>query len=384
MATPTTGNTTSYELAVGVKLNIDELIYMNSPMDLPLTLGVDAQDSMVVGKAPVDQTEFKWMTENILRPRVLIAAAATTGQTAIDVTTNEGRRFGTGDMVRVMRGSGAQELAQVTGVATSQVTLVRGYQSTTAGSLVTGDVIIGVGTALAEGSDPSAARVRDRDMVTNYTEIFGPYKLHMTGTEQVVSKYGVSNEWAKQLFNRQRELMMHIEQALLYGVAFNDTTNKIRGTGGLYHFNTTNVDSTSTQLTVAAITALQQTCFNLGDVPSTLIVNPVSLADLNDTENTSRLRVVELDSRRGRRRVDVLDTEYGTMTVLRNRYVHPHNAFLVKPDGITRRILRPLAYEPLAKTGDSDLAQIVCEEGFEIKGSQHMATLTKLTAYTAV
>ena len=384
MATPTVGNTTSYELAVGVKLNIDELIYMNSPMDLPLTLGVDAQDTMVVGKAPVDETSFYWMTENILRPRVLIAAAATTSETAITVTTGEGRRFGTGDMVRVMRASGAQEIAQVTGVATSTVTLVRGYQSSTAGSLVTGDVIIGIGTALAEGSDPSAARVRDRDMVTNYTEIFGPYKLHMTGTEQVVSKYGVSNEWAKQLFNRQRELMMHIEQALLYGVAFNDTSNKIRGTGGLYHFNTTNVDSTSTQLTVAAISALQQTCFNAGDVPSTLIVNPVSLADLNDTENTTRMRVVEMDSRRGRRRVDVLDTEYGTMSIIRDRYVFPHNAFLVKPDGITRRVLRPLMYEPLAKTGDSDLAQIVSEEGFEIKGSQHMATLTKLTSYTGV
>ena len=243
---------------------------------------------------------------------------------------------------------------------------------------------IGIGTALAEGSDPEAFRSRDRDLRTNYTEIFGPYKISMSATEQVISKYGVSNEWAKQVFNRMREVYIRIEQALLYGISFNDTTNKIRGTGGLYHYLTSNVDSTSTELTIAAITALQQTMFNAGDVASVLVVNPSSLADLNDAANTAHVRVTEMDSRRGRRRVEMLDTEFGTMTIIRNRWVHPHNAFLIKPDAITRRILRPMAYEQLAKTGDADNAQIVCEEGFEIKGQQHMAKFTKLTDYTAL
>ena len=389
MATIYTGSAvtvpgTSYELVAGVKLNVDELIYMVSPMDLPLTLGVDAQDQMVVGKAPVDQTTFKWLDEEILTPRVYIAAAATTGDTAMTVTTGEGRRFGTGDLVRVMRAAGAQEICQVTGVSTSTVTLVRGYQSTTAGTIASGDVIIGIGTALAEGSDPSAYRVRDRDMRTNYTEIFGPYKIHMSATEQSIARYGVPNEWAKQLFNRMRELYIHIEQAILYGVAFDDTSNKIRGSGGLYHFLTSNVDSTTTEFTVAGITALQQSCFNAGDVPSVAIVNPASLTDINDTENTSRLRVVEQDGRRGRQRISVLDTEYGTLSILRNRWCHPHNAFLVKPDAITRRILRPVQYESLAKTGDADLGMLVGEEGFEIKGQQHMAKFTKMTDYTAI
>ena len=384
MATPSSGTVTSYELATGVKINIDELIYMVSPMDLPLTLGVDAQDSMVVGKAPVDQVEFKWMDEEILTPRVYIAAAATTGDTALTVTTNEGRRFATGDLVRIMRAAGAQEIARVTAIATSAVTVTRGYQSTTAGTIASGDVIIGIGTALAEGSDPEAFRSRDRDLRTNYTEIFGPYKISMSATEQVISKYGVSNEWAKQVFNRMREVYIRIEQALLYGISFNDTTNKIRGTGGLYHYLTSNVDSSSTELTIAAITALQQTMFNAGDVASVLVVNPSSLTDLNDAANTAHVRVTEMDSRRGRRRVEMLDTEFGTMTIIRNRWVHPHNAFLIKPDAITRRILRPMAYEQLAKTGDADNAQIVCEEGFEIKGQQHMAKFTKLTDYTAL
>lgn len=383
MATPTTGQVTSYELAAGVKINMDELIYMYSPMDLPMTLGVDAQDTMVVGKMGVDQTSFSWMDEEMLVPRVLVAAAATTAETAITVTTNEGRRFSTGDLARLIRASGAQEVVRVTGVATSALTVTRGYASTTAGSVVTGDVLIGIGTALAEGSNPEAARVRDRDFRTNYTQIFGPLKIDMTATEQVITKYGVNDEWAKQTYLRTKENWMRIEQALLYGVANNDTSNKIRATGGWYHFITSNV-STSTQFTVANITALQEDCFQAGGVPPVAVVNPVTLSDLNDTENTSRLRVTYDDSRRGRRRVETLDTEYGTLTIIRNRYVHPHNAFLVRPGATIRRILRPMQYQSLAKTGDADSAQIVGEEGFEIKGQAHMAKFTTLTSYTGV
>lgn len=383
MAVPVQGSTTSYELAVGVKLNIDELIYMISPMDLPLTLGVDAQDTMVVSKAPVDQTTFKWMDEEILTPRVLVAAAHLTADTLLTVTANEGLRFGTGDLVRIMRAAGAQEMGRVVSVGASTVGVTRAYQGSTAGSIASGDVIIGVGTALAEGSDPSAARARDRDLRTNFTEIFGPYRIQMSATAQVISKYGVSNEWAKQLFNTMRELYIHLEQALLYGAAFDDTANKIRGTGGLYHFLTSNSENTATELTVANISALQQTMFNAGDVASVLIANPASMATLNDIANVSTVRVMQVDGRRGRHRVEVVDTEYGTMTIIRDRWCHPHTAFLVKPDAITRRILRPVQYEVLAKTGDSDTGMVVGEEGFEIKGQQHMARFTKLTAYTA-
>lgn len=383
MATPYAGQASSYELTAGAKVNMDELIYMYSPMDLPMILGVDAQDTMVVGKMGVDQTTFNWMDESALVPRVYVAAAATTAETALTVTTNEGRRFSTGDLARLIRASGAQEVVRVTAVATSAVTVTRGYASSTAGSIASGDVLIGIGTALAEGSAPENARVRDRDVRTNYTQIFGPLKIDMTATEQVVSRYGVSDEWAKQTYLRTRENWIRIEQALLYGVSNNDSANKIRATGGWYHFISTNT-STSTQFTVANITALQQTCFLAGGVPSVAVVNPATLSDLNDTENTTRLRVTFDDGRRGRRRVETLDTEYGTLTIIRNRWVHPHNAFLVNPGSTIRRILRPMQYQVLAKTSDADSAQIVAEEGFEVKGEQHMAKFTALTSYTGV
>lgn len=387
MATPSTASAgvTSYDLTAGLKLNFDEMIYLISPTDLPMTLGVDADGSMVVRTQPVDQTIFYWQDEEMLVPRVALTASATAGTTGLTVTTNEALRFATGDLVRAVNSLGT-EVMKVTAVSGSTVTVGRGYASTTAIALVTGDILVGIGTVLAEGSDPENFRTRDRDVRSNYTEIFGPYQIKMSRTERKITKYGVADEWAKQTYNRTRELMIRIEQALLYGAKDNQTSGGDAGkraTGGLLHFLTANVDSTSTQLTVSAISDLQQKCYNAGDVPLVLVANPASLADINDTENTSRLRVIETDSRRGRARVQVLDTEFGSTVIQRNRWCHPYHAFLIKPDGVIRRILDPLQYEPLAKTGDSDKAQLVCEEGFEIKGYQHMAAMTKLTAYTA-
>lgn len=383
MATPeTSANFISTNLDTGLKLNIDELIYMLSPMDLPMTLGVDADGSMVVRTMPVDQTTFKWQDEEILTPRAPLAALATTGTTGLTVATGEALRFSTGDLIRIVKSTGATESVVVTGVSNATVTVTRGYNSSTATNLSTGDMLIGIGSLLLEGSDPENFRARDRDLRTNYTEIFGPYKIQMSRTAQKVSKYGVTDEWSKQVFNRTRELMIRIEQALLLGTALDDGAGK-RSTGGLLHFLTSNVNSSATQLTLANIATLQQTCYNAGDVPLVLVANPATLAQLNDIENTSTMRVVQTDSRRGRARVTVLDTEFGTTTIVRNRWCHPYHAFLIKPEGVIRRIFDPLMYQPLAKTGDSDKAQIVCEEGFEIKGYQHMAVFTGLTAYTA-
>lgn len=379
MATPAAGTVTSYALTTGVKINMDELIYLVSPTDLPMTLGVDSDGSMIVKTQPVDQIQFYWMDEELLTPRVALAVNAVTADTTFTVASGEALRFATGDVARVKRQNGpTSEMIRITGVSNATITATRAYASTTATTFATGDYIIGTGAALAEGSDPENFRSRDRDSRSNYTQIFGPYKISMSRTEQKISKYGVADEWAKQLWNRSREYWIRIEQALLYGKANNDTNNKIRMTGGLVDYISSNVNSTSTQLTVANIVSLQQTAYNAGDVPLILVANPNALSDLNDVGNTSQVRVTEQDSRRGRARVEYIDTEFGSTVLVRNRWCFSTDAFLVKPDGIIRRVLDPMMYEALAKTGDADNAMIVGEEGFEIKGQQHMARFSNL------
>ena len=383
------GKVTSYDLDVGVKINMDELIYMISPTDSPFINGIGTDGRQLLSSSPVDQQEFKWMDEELLLPRATVAGtgAAGAGATTITVSAADSYRFQVDDLLNI-----GEEDAVVNG-AIKRITAINNstgvinvadwangsaWPATTAAHE---DTVVCVGTALVEGSDPGEARSADRTIHSNYTQIFGPTPIFMSRTEQQVSRYGVSDEFAKQVYGRSVENVITREQAYLYGQYNNDTSNKRRSTGGLNYHITSNTDTTTT-LTVAALEALQQKCYNAGGMPDLLIANPASFATLNAVSDSGRVRTVIDDPRRGRVPVASVFTEFGETQMLRNRWCHAETAFLIAKDGISRRVMQPLVVEALAKTGDSDKVQIVCEEGLQVKGEQHMGKFTTLTGYS--
>ena len=383
------GKVTSYDLAVGVKINMDELIYMISPTDSPFINGIGTDGRQLLGSSGVDQQEFKWMDEELLIPRATVTdtGAAGAGATDVTVSTSDIYKFQVDDLITIGEADAAVNAAvkRVTHVNTDAGVLTLAdwansadWPATTAAHA---DTVICVGTALVEGSDPGEARSADRTIRTNCTQIFGPTPIHMSRTEQQVSRYGVSDEFAKQVYGRSVENVITREQAFLYGQYNNDTSNKRRSTGGLNYHITSNTDTTTT-LTVAALEALQQKCYNAGGMPDLLIANPASFATLNAVSDSGRVRTVIDDPRRGRVPVASVFTEFGETQMLRNRWCHAETAFLVAKDGISRRVMQPLVVEALAKTGDSDKVQIVCEEGLQVKGEQHMGKFTTLTGYS--
>ena len=383
------GKVTSYDLAVGVKINMDELIYMISPTDSPFINGIGTDGRQLLGSSPVDQQEFKWMDEELLIPRATVTDTGAAGAGATDVTVSaaDSYKFQVDDLITIGEADAAVNAAvkRVTHVNNTAGVLTLAdwansadWPATTAAHA---DTVICVGTALVEGSDPGEARSADRTIRTNCTQIFGPTPIHMSRTEQQVSRYGVSDEFAKQVYGRSVENVITREQAFLYGQYNNDTSNKRRSTGGLNYHITSNTDTTTT-LTLAALEALQQKCYNAGGMPDLLIANPASFATLNAVSDSGRVRTVIDDPRRGRVPVASVFTEFGETQMLRNRWCHAETAFLVAKDGISRRVMQPLVVEALAKTGDSDKVQIVCEEGLQVKGEQHMGKFTTLTGYS--
>ena len=383
------GKVTSYDLAVGVKINMDELIYMISPTDSPFINGIGTDGRQLLGSSPVDQQEFKWMDEELLIPRATVTDTGAAGAGATDVTVSaaDSYKFQVDDLITIGEADAAVNAAvkRVTHVNNTAGVLTLAdwansadWPATTAAHA---DTVICVGTALVEGSDPGEARSADRTIRTNCTQIFGPTPIHMSRSEQQVTRYGVSDEFAKQVYGRSVENVITREQAYLYGQYNNDTSNKRRSTGGLNYHITSNTD-TSTTLTVSALEALQQKCYNAGGMPDLLIANPASFATLNAVGDSGRVRTVIDDPRRGRVPVASVFTEFGETQMLRNRWCHAETAFLIAKEGISRRVMQPLVVEALAKTGDSDKVQIVCEEGLQVKGEQHMGKFTTLTGYS--
>lgn len=376
-----TGRATAYDLTVGVVVNMDKAIYMLSPQDTPMLTGLGADGLAMIGQASVDEIEFSWMTDTILTPRTTLAAQATTGDTVVTVASGDRIKFSTGDIITIGKQNAVEQI-RVTGYSSgSDVLNVTRAWAGTATNYATSAVVIGLGTALPEGSDPEAARTVDRVQLTNVTQIFGPTKVDLSRTEQQVRKYGVGNEFTHQLSGRMSENAIGREQAFLYGARVNSTSLKVRTTGGLRYYITTNVNSTATQLTVTGITTAQQTGYNAGGFADVVMANPVAIADLNAAADTLVVRQTIDDPQRGRTRVSFVDTEFGSVLIARNRWCLAQDAFGISRENVTRRVLQSLIFERLAKTGDSDQGQIVCEEGLEVKGEQHLWRMNNL-AYT--
>lgn len=376
-----TGMQDTYDLTVGVKVNMDEAIYMLSPLDTPMLNGVDADGLSVISSLPTDQKRVDFMHDEILTPRCTLSAVVATGDVVLTLTAADILRFSTGDLLRIAKaGVASPEILRVTGYTGVTLNVTRAY---TGGGAATnyanGATVVGIANALPEGSNPEAARARDRVGYFNVTSIFGPTTVDMSGTEMVISKYGVSSEFAHQLWARTHEQAILREQAYLYSVRTDDSATSIRSMGGLDYMISTQVDSTSTQLTIATLTAQQQAGFNRGGVFDRVMANPLSLVDLNLIEDVNRVRQTFDDPRRGRMPVMEVSTEFGISLVVRNRWVLPYNAFCFSRENVVRRPLRPVTVERLAKTGDSERTQVVCEESIEIKGQEHCAKFNNLT-----
>lgn len=377
-----TGRATSYDLVVGVMVNMDEAIYMLSPQDTPLLTGLGNDGQSLIGTYPVDERQFDWMDDTILTPRSTLNGAVTTGDAAVTVASGDRTKFSTGDILYIQKAGSAGEQMRVTGYSSgTDVLNVSRQWAGTATNYASGAIVVGLGTALQEGSDPEAARTADRVGNTNVTQIFGPTKVDMSRTEQQVRKYGVGSEWAHQLGARVKENAISREQAFLYGARVDSTTAKIRTTGGLEFFITTNVDNSGTSLTVATLLTRQQLGYNAGGYVDVVMANPTVFTDLNAVTDTTVVRDTIDDPKRGRTPVAWVETEFGSVLMVRNRWMLPTDAIGFNRDQVVRRVLQPLVYERLAKTGDSDQAQIVCEEGLEVKGEEHMFRFGNL-AYT--
>ncbi|MCP3878140.1 MAG: DUF5309 domain-containing protein [Sulfitobacter sp.] len=388
MATPYVGQVSAYDLTAGVKINMDEAIYLLSPIDTPMLTGTGGDGLSVLSSAPVDQVSFSWQDETNLTPESVLAANVVTAAAEIVIATGDQAKFSTGDLLTLHKvGATAFEYLRVTGYsATTADTLLveRGYDSTTATTYTTSSVVVGVGTALAEGSDPENARQRDRDLRIGGTQIWGPTKVQMSRTAQKVSRYGVPSEFNHQLMRRIEEMNIHRERTFVYGRYADDTSTKIRSTGSLNHYIETNVDSAVTQLTVTMIETNDQKTYDAGGIPKLLMTNPKSLGTLNAITDTGRVRQELVDSRRGRTPVTVVTTEFGDKTIVRNRWVYPGHAFSFSRENVIRRIFDPIVFERLAKTGDSDSGQLVGEEGLQVKGQNHCWKAVNLSAYPTV
>lgn len=368
-----TGRLTTYNMPVGVPLDIEEAITLLSPYDVPLQGMADMGGRTALATGPVYAKKVEWLDEALLTPRSAVATTFTNVATSLVVTTGDGIKFQNGDVLLINN-----EYVRVTAVSTDTLTVSRAFAGTTAAAAAVADVIVGVGLALAEGSDPEPARAIDRVNRFNYTQIFGPTAIHTSGSENAVRKYGITtNEFDHQVGNRFKEEAIKVEQALIYGIAFDDTTNFWRTMGGMKSFITTNVDSSTTTLGETALLNLLETIYNAGGNPNRILTGSKQKRFVS-TLNNDKILLDRADNGRGQV-VETYVSDFGQLAWIMSRWVKTSDLFVFNRDQAEIGTLRPFQFEMLAKTGDSQKGQIVGEKTFKFRKQLHAGRFSALT-----
>jgi hypothetical protein len=374
MATPQAGTVQTFDFTTGVMLDFEPLIQQLDPYDTPLLSGYGADGGAALPMGTCFEVKVEWQDEEGLTPRTTLTAAAAAGDTTITVNFNDRARFQTDDLILV-----DSEYMKVTGwnANSSQLNVQRAFSGTAAAHAV-GAAVVGVGQLPKEGADPQEPRSRDRDSRFNYTQIFGPYSVRVSNTENAVRKYGLTGtEFDKQVANRLRELAVACEQTVLYGVRSISTADETRSMGGFLFYITTNVDSTTTSLTESKLLDQLQAVFDAGGRVTTLVGGAQQKRNFSQF-GSGNIRYEQSERVRGQV-VEYYDSDFGRVSFVLDRWVRKNDLFGISREQVQLVTLRPVAFVPLAVTGDSQKGMIVGEKSLRFGRERHAFRFSALT-----
>lgn len=374
------GKAATYDLTAGVKLDVEDFVYIISPTDVPFLGTYNGTDvpagpeRSILPRGTAEQKKVEWPEEELLTPRTTLGATAVTADTFITVASGARERFVTGDVVRI-----GDEFLRVTGYGTTADTLTttRGFGDSSAAQQNNASAVVGTGTALAEGSTPAEHRFKDRSKIHNFTQIFGPLAVKVTGTQEHIVQYGVVSEFDHQSANRTREMFVGVEQAIVYGQREEDTTNEWRTMGGFFFYITTNVDSTTTDLTESKLLDQLQNSYDQGGVVDVIATSPKQKRKINGF-NAAQIRLDRADVGRGQV-VSEYDSEFGTAACVKNRHMRGTDLLGLEKQWTEVGTLRPATNEVLAKTGDFIESQILCEKTLKVRMEKRHFKFSALT-----
>lgn len=247
-----------------------------------------------------------------------------------------------------------------------------------------------------EGDDSPNRALTATSRLLNYTQI-STKPVVVTGTQEVVSKAGVSSEMAYQIakagkeLKRDMELDMTGKQVAAAGSSGTGrasrayeawcNTNELHGTGGSTHGTTGAVtDGTQRVLTEALLKSNLKMCFDQGGNPDLLLVGSFNKQKVSGfTGNSTRMDMAE--DRSLVATIDVYVSDFGEVRVVADRILRSsgRTAHVVDTEMWSVAYLRPFGVQDLAKTGDAEKKQLLVEYTLVSKNEAASGKIADLT-----
>lgn len=253
--------------------------------------------------------------------------------------------------------------------------------------------------AAVEGADASDATLSPTVRLGNYTQILQK-TIKVSGTLDAVNKAGRKSEKAYQLAKASAEIKRDLETILLanQGQSAGSSNSTARKMGSLLSWLKTNtqvVTAANNPTTIGVSTRTDGTqrtfteqllkdavadVFESGGNPKVLMVGPAGKQKVSSFAGIAEQRFMAPSNKPTTiiGAADVYMSDFGTMSVVPNRFMRSRDALVLDPEYAAVAYLRPFQTNELAKAGDSDKTQLLVECTLEVKNEAAHALIADL------
>lgn len=246
--------------------------------------------------------------------------------------------------------------------------------------------------AVIEGDDATTDAANLTSRVGNYTQISDKV-ARTTGTVDAVNKAGRGKELTRQKVLKGLELKRDMEKQLLSNQASNaGAAGTARVSGGLQSWIETNIDlgatgaaggfasgttsartaGTDRPFAETQVQAVMLSCFNNGSRPSLAFMGGARKQDFSAFTGIADIR----KDVKGKNQAiivgaaDVYVSDFGEISTVPHPYMDDDVCLLINPDYVSVDYLRPMSSVDLAKTGDSERAQMIVEYTLKVNNEK--------------
>jgi hypothetical protein len=241
--------------------------------------------------------------------------------------------------------------------------------------------------AAIEGADATSATLSPTVRLGNYTQIIQK-TVQVSGTLDTVNKAGRKSEKAYQLAKASAELKRDLETILLANQGRSAGTSTIaRKLGSILSWIKTNsdvgsggadpatigvstrTDGTQRTFTETLLKTVVSEVFVSGGSPKILMVGAAGKQKVSSFAGIAAQRYMAPGNTPTTiiGAADVYMSDFGTMSVVPNRFMRTREALVLDPEYAALAYLRPFQTSDLAKTGDSENTQLLAEVTLEVK-----------------
>jgi hypothetical protein len=347
----------SYDMDATAENWVAEGIHSISPSDTPLQL--------LLPKIQVSAIEASWVEDDLgaLTTTLDHVGNLDNSETTIDVDDGTLIDDGVDTIIRIDR-----EYMLVTAVSTNAWTVAtRPYGSTSAAAHTDGAVVHIVSQVEHEGADAKPAKARVRTIPSNYVQTFSR-TVEVSGIQDAIKKLGgITSEVDYQIMVAMKQLALELEKTIIMGVKsqVGNGSSTYRTMAGLFAL-VTQATSDSGAVDTTCIEADIKTIWEAGGVPRAIVTSGKLAQDIANLY-ASRIQTDVLTTLGGVNITSIINPlGAGPIAIIPHRLINAGEYFVLDTSRMAIGYLRPFRMEQLAKTGDSDVRQIVGDYTLEL------------------